>query len=73
MNPDAAPDKFRLRDIEQRLAADLHAAVGRVRRATTEQERAKAAEAHLRALQRFTDFAAKGIIPPDLHVEGELN
>lgn len=70
MTPEPVSNKLRLREIEQTLAADLHAALDRVRHATNEEDRTRAAEAHLRALQRFTDFAAKGIVPDDLSNRG---
>ncbi len=66
MEPDPALDKFRLRQIEQELAAELQAANERLRRASSEADRRVAIDAHIRALQRFTDFAAKGIVPSDL-------
>jgi hypothetical protein len=66
MEPYPALDKFRLREIEQQLAADLQAASERLRRAPTEDEKNKATEAQIRALQRFRDFAARGIVPQDL-------
>jgi len=66
MEPDPALDKFRLREIEQQLAADLQTASERLRRATSEEEKRKATEAQIRALQRFTDYAARGIVPQDL-------
>jgi hypothetical protein len=66
MEPHPALDKFRLRQIEQELAAELQAATERLRRAASETDRRVAIDAHIRALQRFTDFAAKGIVPQDL-------
>jgi hypothetical protein len=66
MEPNCALDKFRLRQIEQELAAELQAASERLRRAYSETDRREAIDAHIRALQRFTDFAAKGIVPQDL-------
>jgi hypothetical protein len=66
MEPDFALDKFQRREIEKRLASDLQAASDGLRRTSTEEERARASAAHQRALQRFTDFVAKGIVPEDL-------
>jgi hypothetical protein len=66
MELDPALDKFRLREIEQQLAADLQAASERLRRASTEEEKRNAKEALARAVQRFKDFAAKGTVPKDL-------
>jgi hypothetical protein len=66
MEPEPALDKFRLRQVEQELAAELQAASERLRRASNEADRRVAIDAHIRALQRFTDFAAKGIVPRDL-------
>jgi len=66
MEPDSAIDKFRRREIEKRLASDLQAASEGLRRASTEEEKSRSSAAHLRALQRFTDFVAKGIVPEDL-------
>ena len=66
MEPDPALDKFRLRQVEQELAAELQAASERLRRASNEADRRVAIDAHILALQRFTDFAAKGIVPQDL-------
>lgn len=59
-------DRFRLRQIEQRLTAELQAADDSVRRASTDAERRKALESYRQALQRFKDFAAKGVVPEDL-------
>jgi hypothetical protein len=66
MQPDPGLDKFRRREVEQQLAAELQAASERLRRATTEEQRRTAREVNARALQRFTDFAAKGVVPEDL-------
>jgi hypothetical protein len=66
MEADRALDKFRKREIEQRLAADLQSANLRLRSASNGDEKIHALEAYARALQRFTDFAAKGIVPGDL-------
>ena len=66
MEPDSALDKFRRREIEQQLAADLQVANQRLRNASTDEERRRATESYAKALQRFTDFAAKGIVPQDL-------
>jgi parvulin-like peptidyl-prolyl isomerase len=69
--PERGLDKFRLREIEQQLAADLQAASERLRRVGTEEQKLEALQAHLRALHRFTDFAARHIVPEDLMAAGE--
>jgi hypothetical protein len=66
MEPDSALDKFQRREIEKRLVSDLQAASEGLRRASNEEEKAKSSAAHLRALQRFTEFVTKGIVPEDL-------
>jgi hypothetical protein len=66
VQPDQGVDKFRKREIEQRLAAELQAASERLRRAFTEEDKRKATEANVRALKRFTDFVARGLVPEDL-------
>jgi hypothetical protein len=66
MEPSRAHDKFRLREIEQQLAAELQAANEKRRKASTQEEKAESSESHRRALQRFVDFVAKGIVPKDL-------
>jgi hypothetical protein len=65
MTPNSAMDKFRLREIEQRLAAELHAANEQMRLASTDEEKRNASDAHQRSLQRFADFAARGIVPEE--------
>jgi hypothetical protein len=65
MEPRCGFDKFRLREIEQRLAGELQSASQQLRLAFPEEKR-QASEAHQRALERFTNFAAKGIVPQDL-------
>lgn len=67
MEPFQSLDNFRMREIEQKLAAELQSARERVRTATTEEEKRIASEAHNRALQRFTDFAARKIVPEEFH------
>jgi hypothetical protein len=66
MEPRCDLDKFRLREIERRLAAELQSASQRLRLALTEEDKRQALEAQHNALQRFTNFAAKGIVPQDL-------
>jgi hypothetical protein len=66
MEPSRDLDKFRLREIEQRLAGELQSASEQLRLALTDEDKRQALEAHHRALQRFTNFAAKGIVPQDL-------
>jgi hypothetical protein len=64
-----ALDRFRLRQIEQQLAAEIQAAKEKQRRASTEEEKVQASESHRLALQRFSDFVVKGIVPKDLSPE----
>jgi hypothetical protein len=65
MTPNPAPDKFRRYEIEQQLASELHAAREQTRLASTEEEKRNVLEAYLLALQRYTEFAAKGIVPEE--------
>jgi hypothetical protein len=58
-------DKFRRREIEQALVAELQTAKERARLATTDEERLATAKAVERALQRYTDFAARNIVPKE--------
>jgi hypothetical protein len=66
MEPYRALDKFRLREVQQQLAAELQISSEKLRRASTEEEKRQASESHRQALLRFADFAAKGIVPDDL-------
>jgi hypothetical protein len=66
MGTERAIDKFRLREIEQQLAAEVQVARAQIRSATTEEEKRKASGALQHALQRFTDFAARNIVPEEL-------
>jgi hypothetical protein len=63
MEPGPLLDKYRMREIEQTLAAELQAASEQLRLASSEEEKRNALEFHLRAVQQFRDFAAKGIVP----------
>jgi adenine C2-methylase RlmN of 23S rRNA A2503 and tRNA A37 len=65
MTPNSALDKFRLQEIEQQLASELHAAREQTRGASTEEEKRNVLETYLLALQRYTEFAAKGIVPEE--------
>jgi hypothetical protein len=65
MTPSPTPDKFRLREIEQQLVADLQATGEQTRLASTEEEKRGALQTYLRALHRFAEFAAKGIVPEE--------
>jgi len=65
MTPSSTPDKFRLREIEQQLVADLHATSEQTRLASNEEEKRGALQTYLRALHRFEEFAAKGIVPEE--------
>ena len=70
--PELGLDKFRLREIEQVLASDLRGSSERLRKVATEEQKQQALQSHLRALQRFTDFAARHIVPEDLIAAGEV-
>jgi hypothetical protein len=70
MEPAPALDTFRRREIEQQLTADLHAANQRLRNALSDEEKRQALEAYSKALQRITDFAARGLVPKDLLPSG---
>jgi hypothetical protein len=58
-------DKFRQREIEQQLSSEIQSAREQLRTATTEAERTKGSQALERALQRFTDFVARNIVPDE--------
>jgi hypothetical protein len=63
MDPNRDIDTFRLREIEQQLAAEIQLARTKVTSATAEDERLKASEVLQIALKRFTEFAARRIVP----------
>ena len=63
MEPEAALDRFRRREIEQQLTAELQDARNQLLTASTDFERLNASESFSLALQRFRDFVAKGVIP----------
>jgi hypothetical protein len=63
MAPNSAIDKFRQHEIEQQLASELHTAREQTRRASTEEQKQNALETYLLALQRYSEFAAKGLVP----------
>jgi hypothetical protein len=65
MEPDRSLDKFRLREIERELAAQLQLAKEQLRRATTVEAKRTASELHGLALQRFADFAGRKIVPEE--------
>ena len=65
MEPDRSLDKFRLREIERELTAQLQFAKEQLRRATTEEAKRAASKFHARALQRFADFAGKKLVPDE--------
>jgi hypothetical protein len=65
MTPNSAFDKFRQHEIEQRLASDLHSAREQTRRASNEEQKQNVLETYLLALQRYTEFAAKGRVPEE--------
>ena len=58
-------DNFRMREIEQKLTAELQSARDRVRSATTTEQKRSASESRDRALQRMTDFVARKIVPAE--------
>jgi hypothetical protein len=66
MEPYRALDRFRLREVQRQLAAELQTTSEKLRRASSEEEKRQALESHRQALQRFAEFAAKGIVPSDL-------
>jgi hypothetical protein len=66
MEPYRVLDKFRLREIEQQLVAELQTAKQQLRSASTKDEKRLGLESHLTALKRFSDFASLGIVPKDL-------
>jgi hypothetical protein len=65
MEPDRSLDKFRFREIERELTAQLRFAKEQLRRATTEEAKRTASEFYGRALQRFADFAGRKIVPKE--------
>lgn len=65
MTPNSAVDKFRLHELEQKLVSELQVASEQTRLVSTEEEKRSALQAYLRALQRFTEFAVKGIMPEE--------
>jgi hypothetical protein len=65
MEPHPSLDAFRLREIEKELFRELETARQQVRAAANEEEKSVASEAHNRALQRFTDFVARKIVPEE--------
>lgn len=67
MEPKPELDKFRLREIEQQVARELSIAREKLRRASTEQEKQDSSDSYHRALQRFTDFVARGIVPKEFY------
>jgi len=71
MEPRRGVEKFRQLQIEQQLAAEIQAARVQIIRATTKEEKHKASGALQHALQRFTDFAARDILPEELRPPDE--
>jgi hypothetical protein len=62
-----SPERFRRREIEQRLTSELHAATEKARLARDDPEQFRRAwDDHLVALERFRKFVAHGVIPHDL-------
>ena len=66
MKPYRTFNDFRLRQIEQRLTAELRTSREQLCTASTQDEKRQALDAHLGALQRFTEFATNGKVPKDL-------
>jgi hypothetical protein len=66
MSPNRDLDKFQMQEVERQLTADLEQRAQKLRAASTKEERTEAWPAYQQALQRFRDFAAKGIVPEDL-------
>jgi hypothetical protein len=58
-------DRFRMRSIEQQLTDELQRAREQLLKATTEEEKHSALGLRDRALQRMTDFVARGIVPKE--------
>jgi hypothetical protein len=54
-----------MREIEQRLTAELQRAREQLLKATTEEERRSGLELRNGALQRMTDFVARKIVPKE--------
>ena len=65
MTPNSAVDKLRLHEIEQQLASELNAAREQTTLVSNEEEKHNVLETYLLALQRYTEFAAKGIVPEE--------
>ena len=65
MTPNSALGEFRLHEIEQQLASELHAAREQTTLASTEEEKHNVLETYLLALLRYTEFATKGIVPEE--------
>jgi hypothetical protein len=58
-------ENFRKREIERQLTNELQVARIQMASATTEEEKRKASGALQNALQRFTGFAARNIVPEE--------
>jgi hypothetical protein len=65
MEPHPSLDRFRIREIEQQLTAELQHASEQILKATTEEEKRSALEFRNRVLQRWTDFVARRIVPQE--------
>jgi hypothetical protein len=63
MQPHRGLDRFRLREIEQQLTSDIQKAREHVRMSLTDTEKLADSESLRIALQRFTDFALRNVIP----------
>jgi len=63
--PEFNADRFFLREVEQQLAAEIQTARQQLLDLSTKEEKLTASEALNRALHRFTEFAAKGIVPDE--------
>jgi hypothetical protein len=65
MQPRQSLDRFRMREIEQQLTAELQRARMELLYASTEEETHRALELRDRALQRMTEFVARRIVPEE--------
>jgi hypothetical protein len=64
MTPNSAVDKFRLHEIEQQLASELHSAREQTRRAATEEQKHNVLETYLLALQLCWHCSATQSLQP---------
>jgi hypothetical protein len=64
-DPHPSLDRFRMREIEQQLTAELQRARERLLKAITDKEKRSAVKFRNLALQRWTDFVARKIVPKE--------